>query len=981
MFNPTPIPRLFGLAPGVDFPKSLVQGLLDRTKSKPPEFLSTIEIFVSTRRMQRRIRDIFDSGPPRLLPRIKLITEIGDTTALKDLPFPVSKLQRRLELSQLVAELVHLQPDLAPRSAIFDLSDSLANLMDEMQSEGVPPEVIQNLDVSDQSGHWDRSLTFILLVQKYFGQEADKHPDTEAHQRLVVDRLAKQWAINPPTHPIIIAGSTGSRGTTHLLMASVSKLPQGAVILPGYDFDLPSHVWSAMDDALISADHPQFRFRTLHNSLNITNMDVQKWDNSPPPSAARNRLVSLALRPAPVTDQWVSEGKFLSDLKCATENIALVEAPSVRVEALAIAVKLRECAAQGKTAALITPDRVLTRQVTAALDQWGIEPDDSAGLPLPLSAPGRFLLQIASLFGQVLTSEALLALLKHPLTHSGDAGRGDHLRWTRDLELFIRKNGPPFPTKQSLAAWATTHQDDGRYAWVAWLGNLLGGLEHIGAGKLIDSLEHHISLASALAAGPNTKGSGELWEKPAGHIALEQVKELQQSAACGGVFSTFDYANLFRGVLNQSEVHDPTRPHPNIMIWGTLEARVQGADLVILGGLNDGIWPSAPNPDAWMNRPMRQKAGLLLPERQIGLSAHDFQQAICANEVWLTRSVRDSEAQTVPSRWLNRLTNLLNGLKETGGLDAYNGMKRRGDKLLQLVKALDHVSVPIPLEKRPSPVPPVSAQPKSLSVTGIAKLIRDPYAIYAGKVLRLYPLDPIRQQPDAPLAGTVFHKILERYIGERRTTNHEDAKTHLMGIADNILETSAPWPAARRVWRSKLERVADWFLYGEEDRAAIASVFALEQQGKAKVEALDFTLTARVDRLDISDDGLVYVYDYKTGKPPTVSQQTEFDKQLLLIAAMVNSASFAGLTHTQVGGASFIGLGAKPVIVPAPLDKTSPNEIWAELETLIAAYTRGKKGYTSRRAMEKLGYTYDYDHLARYGEWDESDAPNLDVLS
>lgn len=981
MFEPTDTPRVFGLPPGVDFPKALIDGLLDRCKNRPPEYLASVEIYVNTRRMQRRIREIFDAGPARLLPRLRLITDLGQTAALTGLAPAVPKLQRRLELAQLVAKLVEQQPDLAPRASVYDLADSLAGLMDEMQSEGVPPEIIETLDISDQSGHWERALRFVKLTQDYFGETANKHPDSEARQRLVVEWLTAKWVTDPPQNPIIIAGSTGSRGATHMLMQAVAKLPQGALVLPGYDFDLPDHLWAVMDDAMNAADHPQYRFRALQNSLGIENSDIAEWAETAPPSAARNRLVSLALRPAPVTGQWMTEGPKLANLQAACENMSLVQAPSARIEALAIALKLRQAAETGQTAALITPDRTLTRQVTAALDQWGIEPDDSAGLPLPMSAPGRFMLHIAGLFGQVLTSEALLALLKHPLTNSGQAGRGDHLRWTRDLELHIRKNGPPFPTKDSLTTWANTRTDDGRREWAAWLGDLLDGLETVSARPLTDHLEHHLALACALAAGPADTGSGELWEKPAGQKTLEQVNELQRSASHGGVLAPFDYNNLFRNLLNQAEVHDPVRPHPGIMIWGTLEARVQGADLVILGGLNDGIWPGTPNPDPWMNRAMRQKAGLLLPERRIGLSAHDFQQAIGAKEVWLTRALRDAEAKTVPSRWLNRLTNLLDGLKETGGASALKAMRVRGDVWLGMADEMERISVSIPPEKRPSPIPPAGAQPKSLSVTGITKLIRDPYAVYAGKVLRLYPLDPIRQKPDAPVAGTVMHRILEIFINERAGETRDQAKARLMQIADAVLAADAPWPAARRVWRAKLARVADWFLQGEEERAKLARVFKLEQAGAARLDKLDFTLTARADRLDRSDDGLTYIYDYKTGKPPTEKQQIEFDKQLLLTAAMVERGGFEGLAATRVGGAAFIGLGTNPEVVPAPLEKTDLNTLWAELETLISAYTAGKKGYTSRRAMEKTSYSYDYDHLARYGEWDESDLPKQEPLT
>lgn len=377
---------------------------------------------------------------------------------------------------------------------------------------------------------------------------------------------------------------------------------------------------------------------------------------------------------------------------------------------------------------------------------------------------------------------------------------------------------------------------------------------------------------------------------------------------------------------------------------------------------------------------MRQKVGLLLPERQIGLSAHDFQLAIAAKEVWLTRAIRDSEAQTVPSRWLNRLTNLLGGLKETGGDEALSGMRERGRELLDMVGALEAISAPVAPAPRPAPIPPSDAQPKSLSVTGITKLIRDPYAIFASKVLRLYPLDPIRQQPDAPLNGTIVHRILEQFIKTRDEETSEAAKARLMEITDRVLDSDAPWPAAQRIWRAKIERFSDWFLQGEVDRTSVATVFALEQQGGAKIGKLDITLTARADRLDRSADGTTYIYDYKTGKPPSSNAQLYFDKQLLLTAALVEHAGFKGLADTRVAGAYFIGLGSNPSIVAAPLDQTDSDTVWGELETLISSYVVGGKGYTSRRAMEKMPYSYDYDHLARFGEWDESSEPIQEVL-
>ena len=89
----------------------------------------------------------------------------------------------------------------------------------------------------------------------------------------------------------------------------------------------------------------------------------------------------------------------------------------------------------------------------------------------------------------------------------------------------------------------------------------------------------------------------------------------------------------------------------------------------------------------------------MLPERRIGLSAHDFQQAIAAPEVWLTRAERsDAEADTVPSRWLNRLTNLLSGLPDQGGRDALDAMRARGQQWLDWADALEE---PTPIPQMP----------------------------------------------------------------------------------------------------------------------------------------------------------------------------------------------------------------------------------------------------------------------------------------
>lgn len=977
MFDPTDKPRVFALAPGVDFPRALIQGVLHRCDPSDPTALARVQIVVNTRRMARRIRTLFDAGPARLLPRVSLLTDIGVSAA--SLPPQTSALRRRLELAQLISRLLDQEPDLAARSSIYSLADSLAELMDEMQGEGVEPDRIRDLDVSDMSSHWARAQKFFGIAENYLSAQKGLMLDAQARQRKVVQSLIDNWKTAPPRHPVILAGSTGSRGTTALLMEAVSCLPQGALVLPGYDFDQPESVWARLDESLQSEDHPQYRFHHLMRTLGIGPGDIDHWTDTPPPSAERNRLISLALRPAPVTDAWLSEGPNLTNLPAAVSDVTLIQASEPRIEALAIALRLRQAAETGQTAALITPDRMLTRQVAAALDRWKILPDDSAGLPLQLSPPGRFLRHVANIFTQPLTGELLLTLLKHPLCHSGNK-RNEHLLFSRDLELHLRRNGPPFPDAAALSAICHARRNPPPDAWIEWLCSRFPDQTVSGQLSLLDWTARLRDLAETIACGSNATGSGTLWSGFAGEEALAILESLEAEAEHGGDITAREFADLLGALLAGQEVRDPNTPHERIMIWGTLEARVQGAELLILGGLNEGSWPETPKPDPWLNRALRHKAGLLLPERRIGLSAHDFQQAACAPEVWLTRSIRSDDAETVPSRWLNRVMNLMNGLPEQGGPLALAEMKARGRTWLDWAEGLDRAPR-IDAAMRPSPRPPVAARPRQLSVTEIKTLIRDPYAIYAKHVLRLRPLDALVKEPDALLRGIAVHDFLEAFIRHTAAQPHDLTRKVFLDFARQHLDDAVPWPAARRLWLARVERFADAFLAGESARRKLAWPAAYEASLNYRLAPLDFTLTGRADRIDRDETGALNIYDYKTGTPPTKKQQARFDKQLLIEAAIAEEGGFDEIDPAPVAAAMFIRAGNPGPDVPAPLVDEPTAKVLADLRSLIEAYLDEDQGYSARRMLERDTDAGDYDHLARFGEWDRSAHPRAEILT
>lgn len=959
MFDPTDQPRVLAVPPGADFPAVLAQGLRERMSSQSPEAMARVEVVVNSARMQSRLRAVFVAGGPGFLPRIRLITDLAEAPGQ-------APLRTRLELAQLIRGLLKADPDLAPPTAAFALAESLFKLLDEVQGEVVALSRLDALDVSQHSLHWDRSLRFIRLISRIVGPASG----TQSRLRQAVAQRAVHWQVNPPQHPVILAGSTGSRGPTATLMTLVAALPQGALVLPGFDFDMPADLFDGLDDPLVHEDHPQFRFARLLRALGMSAGQVRPWTAAPPPDPARNALVSLALRPAPITDQWLQDGPYLPDLRGATAGLDLVEAQDARSEALAIALCMRQAIVDGRTVALVTPDRTLARRVTAALGRWHLRPDDSAGRPLDLSAPGRFLLQVVQLMTPPISSESLIALLKHPLACSA-MNRGEHLRHTRDLELFLRAKAIPYPVAGRMSAWA--EKDSGRKAWVDWIGTTLGPAVE-GAAPLSDWIARHRSLAEAWTRGPWGEGSGALWLEEAGQAVLELVDSLQEQADAGGVLEARDYSAVFETLLAAGQVREVGSNRADLMIWGTLEVRALGADQLILGGLNEGIWPSIPAPDPWFNRKMRLDAGLTLPERQVGLAAHDFQQAVCARRVVLTRALRDSDATTVPCRWLNRLENLVAGLPMRAGAEALAGMRARGATWLDLARRMEADLSAVPPEcarpnPRPAPAPPLHARLKELPVTRVETLVRDPYAIYAERILRLRLLDPLTPEADFRLRGTALHRIPEIYV-KAHPPGTPGSLARFQEIAAAVLDEDCAWPATRAHWMARLERVAAAFVAWNE--ALNGELVLREKRGAMVLGDPPFTLTGQPDRIDRMPDGRLRIYDYKTGTLPGTKQIEHFNKQLVLLALMCTEDAF-GLGPAEVAEAAFVGLGSTFKEKPVSTGAEDLARHRREFVTLVRQYRQPEQGFTALRAPDFERNSGDFDALSRRGEWEVTD--------
>jgi ATP-dependent helicase/nuclease subunit B len=428
-----------------------------------------------------------------------------------------------------------------------------------------------------------------------------------------------------------------------------------------------------------------------------------------------------------------------------------------------------------------------------------------------------------------------------------------------------------------------------------------------------------------------------------------------------------DWPELFDLWLSQNTLRRLPRRTPGLYIWGPLEARLMQPDVVILGGLNEASWPPLPETGPWLSRPMREKIGLSLPERQIGLAAHDFAQAASAPRVLLSRAIKIDGTPSVAARWLRRLETLCHGLPRDDG-----------DRLLGWWASLD--SSPSNSDSltsaRPSPCPPVAVRPTSLSVTQIETLLFDPYKIYARKILGLRELEPVDAPASAAHRGSLIHTLLERLIRDKRHLGDSIAED-LLAYAEQMKIEMPGGASVMQFWQARLEAISQWFAAYESDRRAAIKDTIVEEFGRLPIAigGQEFILTAKADRIDRLNDNSYVVIDYKTGQPPSKNQVVEhFAPQLSLTAAILQNGGFAaaGMPAGLARRLDYVQLsGREPPgkVTSIPADSDVIDGALDMVKRLMASYQDEAQAYGSHIRPQKNSFASAYDHLARLAEW------------
>ena len=899
--------------------ESLAKRLL-KEYADNPFGLAKVQIVAPTKRALKIIQDSFRSlnptGSALLLPQLVSLYELE--TLNPDIPPALDPMERLL----LLAKMCHAKPNILTYDKALQLAESLTELLDLAYQFDLDLSHLESLVPMERfAAHWQETVEFLNIISQYWPQIlAERHQIDPTDRKIRLIRAFTQHLSTTNTH-YVFAGLDSTLPAVQELLVTAAKNDNNWIILD-------EMITDKVDNSVIKS------IQNLYQKLNKPTLLALN------PIQTKQEPVGIQ---ALTQDIWQSQPQSADLL----QNIHLIVADTPQSEALTIALLLRQTLeTPKKTAALITTDRSLARQVITQMQRWHIQLDDSAGTPLNHTPIGIFL-QLLTDFAICPDGQHAVALLLSPLV--ADQQDPTVLRQrVKQAEYEIRKKKGKwaFALRTDLSPWISLFKNNSLTPFATILGL-------------------HIQVAEQLATSHDRDGKERLWATEAGQAALEVLTKLMTFADIVGEIEPATYPKLLDMLMRQVAIRPKYGMHPRLDILGPIEARLYHPDVCILGGLNEGTFPPTPETGPWLNRTMRKKLGLPTPEQKIDELALDFLHCFCAPEVYLTRSQKANGAPTIPSRFIEKL-------KAVADINH-----------IQLTEHQAHLAeltdTPVQFQKitRPAPIPPVEVRPKRLSVTRIELWRRNPYAIYAKYILKLSFLPPLEESIKSSVFGILIHKILETFFKQYpKSTELQD----LLHIGKQLFESADLTLGDKIFCWPKFEKMAHFIIEAQKKVVPLIESILSEKEGEMEldVEGKPFTLSGTADCIQLRKDGSIGIIDFKTqaAMPKSMKEVLAgYAPQLPLEALLAQNDGF-GTGQRLVSDLSYWSLtgkedGGKIVSIQKTAEELA--QIIAQAQTgiieLIRTFNDPKTPYEVCPIPAQAPTYDDYEHLSRFKEW------------
>lgn len=951
--------NIFNIPISCDFVDEVAQRFLQDYAENPLE-LTDVLFLLPNRRACQSLKEAFVRAQgltPTLLPQMMPIADVEeDELWVKGFDFSQALAQIKpspdayYRLFWFVKRILKDAPKFGLERFSADqacaLAVELCSLIDETAYQELSFDNLKNLVPEEYAAHWLQTLSFLDVITREWPEFLQQNNLVDGVKRRIqmLEIQMNLWLKQKVCKKIVVLGTTAAFPVMRRLVKTVLNLPNGMVILSGVDKFLDDESFKLIDET-----HPQFEFKQLFEFLDISRFSVKDFCLAR--NEEREKLVSEIMRPAKSTHLWRDIGaKHIS--AHAWDDLKVLSCADIRAEALSIALMMRHTLeAPEKTAALVTTDRDLARRVAAELNRWDVKVDDSAGKPLHLTPVGIFLRLIIEACQVEQKPVDVLSLMKHPLFANGN-DYGGVRRKVRDFEKLVLRADEPSDDIKIQAVYVE-------------LQNVLAPLKALMSSfaDFKTLLITHIQIAEKLATTAQKNGTDVLWRGDDGESAAMLISAVCDYADMLEKIHGEEYLGLFEALMRQITVRPKFGTHPRLKILGPIEARLSHFDLMIVGELNEGAWPKIPNSDPWMSRPMKKSFGLSLPEKDIGVEALDFCHLLGAKEVVLTRAERVEGTPMVHSRWWLRLQTVMKALQ-------HDIAEIEDKSYLERAQILEKPDGFFPI-KPPEPRPRLCFRPRKLSASAIENLMRDPYIIFAKYILKLYPLNDLDKKLEFVDYGNIVHKVLQEFNNLYPQKLPDNALDILLNLGEKCFAETGVAFDTRAFWWPNFVKCMTWVL--EKEKNYRQDIFRVHNEISGKLtfqsKGGDFTLTAKADRVDETNDGKLNILDYKTGQARTIAEMEKgFAPQLPIEGLIAQFGGFDGLDKKEVAKLIYWQLAKKEVVLDKNVQDVLDNT-FEKVHTLIAAFDDEATPYYCQPNPAKAPKYSDYLNLARVAEW------------
>ncbi|MBP9752846.1 MAG: PD-(D/E)XK nuclease family protein, partial [Proteobacteria bacterium] len=707
------------------------------------------------------------------------------------------------------------------------------------------------------------------VVKNYKNYLKDKniYEEKEALQKMcsiTIEHLQKEF-----DHPIVLGGTTGSIPFIQDFSKILHASSKGYVVLPGF--------FKGEED--IDIYHPFYTQKIWDEELN--NPPIVPFVDSSP----KNDFLSIFKNQKP-------------HLK-PVDHIIPFDANTPLEEAKLISILVRDSLEKNLTVSIVCNDKSLIHLIQDALNAYDFKANNALGIDLLKTVSGKFLtLFLKSCLKQTLKN--IIPLLKHPLFKAKE--RSLHLKSVDRFEAILQTESMDVE-KQCLKTFNLSSYFEKYlktyHTGLHWLNYLIQDLEDLSDSTIFKNQDGTVLFGF-----------------------LESLKPYFSKTS----FSFFQFIDVLMAYIEQApSVLMFDNLHQNVTLVGTIEARHQTADVVIISALNEGQWPKPIKQNLWLSPFEKEALHLPKEERRLGLGAHDFLNCLQAKTVYLTRSLKVGGIPLQENRWLKRFK--LNFCLSKAA-------KEQQDYFLNITKQLMAPLKPSNTQILEKTYPKGFDAPKELSISALELLNKDPYAFYVRYILKIKERLPWYLSLSPAKIGQIVHKILEK-------SNLLDDEHLKEDIEKELLNLSLDDHQMIFLTNQLYEMIL--FVINDLKKNPIHT-FLREQKISLTLE--DITIFGIADRIDFDQNNTVLrLIDYKTGTPPSFKNiENGLSLQMPLLYQMSDN-TYCLSDRVNFDYIALKGYKNQSKIINLPITKDLADKTLKYVETLLQYYFKSQNSF------------------------------------